>query len=171
MKYFLDTEFQEIDYTQPVQLISIALLCEDGRSYYAELDGIDYASLDPWLQENVVPHLLGAVEVGVTKPRETIADEIVEFFAPDEGHIEIWAYYGAYDWLHFCQLFGRMVGIPKGLPRHYMDLRMLADLAGVRKRNFPKRGPTAHNALADCLWNKELYELLTTAYNANRQGE
>jgi hypothetical protein len=57
MKYFLDTEFYEHGYAR-IDLISIALVCEDGREFYAVAgDGWDPKQVSPWLRDNVLPWL------------------------------------------------------------------------------------------------------------------
>lgn len=54
-RYWLDTEF--IDTGSVIELISIGILSEDGREYYAQSSGFDAGHADPWIWENVFPHL------------------------------------------------------------------------------------------------------------------
>lgn len=58
MKYFYDTEF--LDNGTTVDLISIGIVAEDGREYYAvNLDMPTVKIRDSeWLMENVMPQLL-----------------------------------------------------------------------------------------------------------------
>ena len=58
MKYFIDTEFIDQPYT--VDLISIALVAEDGREYYAESDETDWSRASQWTLTHVKPQLDGA---------------------------------------------------------------------------------------------------------------
>ena len=55
-RYFLDTEF--IDNGSSVDLISIGVVCNDGREYYAQ--SVEFASemASPWVKEQVFPQLL-----------------------------------------------------------------------------------------------------------------
>ncbi|MGW4097114.1 3'-5' exoribonuclease domain-containing protein [Mycobacterium sp. NPDC004974] len=55
--YCYDTEFLEDGST--IELISIGIVCEDGREYYAVNSDlpIDLIRKDTWLMTNVVPHL------------------------------------------------------------------------------------------------------------------
>lgn len=46
MKYFLDTEF--IEYQNTIDLISIGIVAEDGREYYAENEQCDFSKQDDW---------------------------------------------------------------------------------------------------------------------------
>ena len=54
MKYFIDTEFKEKPTT--IELISIGIVCEDGREYYALSKDFDLRTVwkDEWLRENVL---------------------------------------------------------------------------------------------------------------------
>ncbi len=60
MILFLDTEFTGLGQRWP-DLISIGLISENGlRSFYAELTAESYMeNCDPWVKENVLPHLEG----------------------------------------------------------------------------------------------------------------
>ena len=63
MKIYYDTEFVEDGLT--IDLISIGLVAEDGREYYAVCNdswAVQRAVEHPWLSVNVVPHL--PVKVG-----------------------------------------------------------------------------------------------------------
>jgi hypothetical protein len=65
---------------------------------------------------------------------------------------ELWAWYGAYDHVVVCQLFGRMVDLPKGFPMWTNDLKQ--EVARVEQLGKPVTLPTldggaAHNALHD----------------------
>lgn len=61
MKYFLDTEFIE-GFHKPlfgkrrhfIDLISIGIVAEDGREYYAISNEFDPKDADPWVQKNVL---------------------------------------------------------------------------------------------------------------------
>lgn len=55
MKYFLDCEF--IDDGITIDLISIGIVCEDGRELYLQSLDIMVASIPIWVWSNVIPHL------------------------------------------------------------------------------------------------------------------
>jgi hypothetical protein len=76
MKYFLDTEFIEKPCT--IELISIGIVSEDGRELYLESSDVDLTDVDPWLKENVIPHLK---DIGM--PRTEIRKKILEFIGED----------------------------------------------------------------------------------------
>lgn len=56
-KYFYDLEFLEDGYT--IDLISIGMVCEDGREYYAVNSDMPVERIGnhDWLCKNVVPHI------------------------------------------------------------------------------------------------------------------
>src|SRR5471030_1951057 len=63
MMLFLDTEFTGLDQDKP-DLISIALVDEAGREFYAELPPSHYAvQCNEWVNFNVLPHLWGGDHV------------------------------------------------------------------------------------------------------------
>ena len=55
-KLFFDTEFTGLH--QNTTLISIGLISECGKTFYAELTDYDKTQLDDWLNENVISNLL-----------------------------------------------------------------------------------------------------------------
>jgi hypothetical protein len=57
MKYWMDTEFIERPYT--IDLISIGLVAEDGREFYAESSEVDWTKASHWTLETVRPQLAG----------------------------------------------------------------------------------------------------------------
>jgi hypothetical protein len=57
MKYWRDTEFIARPFT--IDLISIRLVAEDGREFYAESSEVDWSKANGWTLENVRPQLDG----------------------------------------------------------------------------------------------------------------
>ena len=51
MRVFFDTEFIEDGRT--IDLISIGMARQDGRTYYAEVGETDLSRASPWVRENV----------------------------------------------------------------------------------------------------------------------
>lgn len=150
-RFWFDTEFIEDGKT--IDLISIGIVAEDGRGYYAEVEECDLSRAVPWVQENVIPHLTGQ-----QKPREQIAREIVAFVGDTP---EFWAYYADYDWVALCQLFGRMIDLPAGWPKFCRDVKQLAVALGNPK--LPEQTSTEHHALADALWTHQAWGFLIAA--------
>jgi hypothetical protein len=158
MRWFLDTEFDEDGRT--IELISIALVREDGEFLYCVSNEFDPAHCNEWVQANVLPHLLPRL---VWKSRAQIRDEVFSAMTADGGKPEIWGYFSDYDWVVFCQLFGRMVDLPKGFPMWCRDLKQLMEQHGVTKDQLPPQTGTAHDALEDARWIREAYLHITGA--------
>lgn len=148
MRFWFDTEFYEDGST--IKLISIGVVAEDGRTYYAEpWQAFDRARQTIWLLTNVAPHLKGG-----EKPRYLIAEELVAFMGEKP---EIWAYYAAYDWVVLCQLFGRMIDIPKTWPKYCRDVKQFCDDLG--NPTLPPQ-ENEHDALADAQWTRQAWMFL-----------
>lgn len=158
MRWFLDTEFNEDGHT--IELISIALVAEDGREYYAVSSEFDAERCNDWVKANVLPKLppfdmLGnARGESVWKPRAEIATEIREFVLAD-GKPEFWGYFCDYDWVVVAQLYGRMVDLPDGFPFFCLDLKQRMHERGLKKEQLPPQPNDAHSALADARWIRE----------------
>ena len=152
MKIWFDAEFIEDGKT--IDLISIGIVREDGRAYYAESADCDLTRASEWVAQNVLPHL---ERHSSSIPREEIAKEIVSFVGEKP---EFWGWYADYDWVVLCQLFGTMMDLPKGWPMYCRDIKQLCDSLGNPK--LPAHGKGEHHALVDARWNKLAYEFLAS---------
>lgn len=162
MRYFFDTEFIEDGTT--VDLISIGVVCEDGREFYAVSQEAQLHRASAWVRANVLPHLPKYGDPAWMS-REDIRARLVAFThaekQPDLAHWkpEFWAYYADYDWVALCQLFGIMMNLPEHYPKFCMDLKQLAVMNG--NPALPKQESGEHDALADARWNRDVYAFLT----------
>lgn len=169
-RYFLDTEFIEDGRT--IDLISIGLVCEDGREFYAENIDAKLQNASDWVQENVINHLWSQQsnkakfnawlrdggEGGLLSHKE-IAREVELFCNPEKyNEPEFWADYCSYDWVALCQLFGPMMDLPDGFPMYCNDIRQLWVLKG--KPDLPKQETGNHHALYDARHDELLYIFL-----------
>lgn len=110
-----------------------------------------------------------------------------EFKLKEKGNPEFYSYYGAYDWVVFCWLFGKMIDLPNGFPMYSHDLKSMLDTKAKSLNkyidpeenetditnisfteklklfrssiNYPKQ-INSHNALSDAVFNKKLHEFL-----------
>jgi len=131
----------------------------------------------------------------IGKPKKTIKEEITHYVYNDytvngalqldtllpDDPIEFYGYYGNYDWVVFCWIFGRMLNLPKGFPMFSNDLKVTlneaakiydddqhSNLTLESKLKYLKTNskyPTQsneHNSLDDAKWNKKLYEFINT---------
>lgn len=149
MRYFLDTEFIERPFC--IDLLSIGIVAEDGREFYAVNSYADHSKASDWVRENVLPHL-GEPFMS----HEDIRDNVLAFVGYDKP--EFWGYYADYDWVAFCWLFGSMIDLPKGWPMYCRDLKQWADSLGNPR--LPEQASTEHNALEDARWNRDSHAFL-----------
>lgn len=162
MKYWFDTEFHEDGRTETLRLISIGIVAEDGREYYAENSEIDLEICNDWVKANVIPHLRGP-----KLTRKEIASDILEF-VKDDKKPEFWGYFSDYDWVLFAQLFGRMVDLPWRFPHMCMDVRQLAYHHYVKDK--PPAIGTQHDALDDARWTRAYHEYVLNSVEARNKS-
>ena len=141
MRYFLDTEFSEKPGS--IILLSIGIVAEDGREYYAVSSEFTPEQCNAWVQENVIPRLGCNGRKSVVQ----IAGEVHAFVANDCP--EFWGYYCDYDWVVFCWLFGAMIDLPTGWPIYCRDLKQEIDR---QERDISQPDDECHNALDDARW-------------------
>lgn len=172
MRIFYDTEFAEDGKT--IALLSIGMVAENGDEYYA-IVGDDYEAVrralrHDWLKANVIPHLPfrwlehgmwgwdpNHPDFGAVKPRAQIAAEVRHFILsfPDP---QLWAWYAAYDHVVLCQLWGRMVDLPDGVPMFTCDLKQ--ECVRLGNPHVPEQESGQHNALEDARHNLEIAQFL-----------
>ncbi|MGQ9348927.1 3'-5' exoribonuclease domain-containing protein [Mycolicibacterium gilvum] len=180
--YCYDTEFLEDGET--INLISIGIVCDDGREYYAVNSDADWDRIenDDWLMTNVVPHLpmrpgkppykfeglawiwgLDRSSV-LIKPKWLIANEVREFILESVkfgDNPRLWAYYGAYDHVALAQLFGKMIHLPDGIPMFTHELKQLME--EMPRTWVPPVHEDEHDALADARWNMKVLKAIQKA--------
>lgn len=158
MRFWFDTEFIEDGKT--IDLMSIGIVAEDGREFYAESNECDLSRASPWVKENVIPHLIHGYEGRVHMSRKAIGNAVVSFVGTEKP--ELWAYYADYDWVALCQLFGTMMDLPKGWPMYCRDVKQIADMLGNPK--LPEQGRGEHHALDDAKWTKQAWHFLVAEW-------
>jgi 3' exoribonuclease, RNase T-like len=150
VKYWLDTEF--IERPNVLDLISIGLVAEDGREFYAESSEVDWAKASRWTLETVRPQLAGA---GMT--REDIG-YAVQRFTDGDAHPVFWGYFPAFDWVAFTWLFGGLHDLPFHFPQLCLDIKQWAIELG--DPDLPPQHGARHHALADARWTREAWAFL-----------
>jgi hypothetical protein len=152
-RYWFDTEFMEDGKT--IELLSIGIVAEDGRAYYAINRDADWLNANVWVQTNVLPLLEPSSEEKFYRHRGEIGEEVEDFIGP---HPEFWAYYADYDWVVLCQLFGTMLDLPATWPKFCLDVKQLAWMFGNPK--LPEQQSEEHHALDDARWTKQAWDFL-----------
>lgn len=144
MRLFLDTEFNGFD----GELISIALVSDDGREWYRINDMRDQPD-DPWVAEHVMPHLYACTEP-LTRSHArygNLAIDLKSFLFECRG-AEIIADWPA-DFEHFSSLlssFGAQDGFKEAFP------------CAMTLINTPELHPVVpHNALSDARALRDWY--------------
>jgi hypothetical protein len=163
LKYFLDCEFYEDGKT--IDLISIGIVAEDGREYYAVNADFDWNRVwipghfekAAWVRDNVLPQ----VDRSTGIPHATIRDQVRDFvlFQPA---VEFWGFYSASDWVCLYQLWGRLIDLPSYFPKWCRDIKQLQHDLVDPYGNLPQLpyDPKIHHALEDARWQKRAYESL-----------
>ena len=152
-RYFYDCEFVEDG--RIVDLVSIGVVDEHGREFYAISTEFDGSRALPWVRRNVLDRLPSPGDPA-WRSRERIRDDLYAFLVaplrenPDE-ELELWAWYAAYDHVAFAQLWGAMPALPRELPRFTKELRQRWDDVG--RPPLPEAADRRHNALVDARHN------------------
>lgn len=152
MKYWIDTEFIEHPYT--IDLISVGLVAEDGREFYAESNEVDWTKASRWTLQTVRPQLKGPA----ISP-EDIGYAVRRFMDKDE-HPVFWGYFPAYDWVVFSWLFGGMNDLPFAFPQLCLDIKQWAIELGDPE--LPRQLGARHHALADARWTRDAWAFLAS---------
>ena len=182
-KVFFDTEFTGLH--QNTTLISIGLISECGKTFYAELTDYDKSQINEWLNENVINNL--HLEQDFRKELKLFKETTVDFensncrllgkmqdlkenlhkWLEQFGEVEIWSDCLSYDWVLFNQIFGHAFNIPKNVYYIPFDICTLFKAKGidpdVSREEFSnmKENSQKHNALWDAKVIKRCFELLS----------
>lgn len=156
MRYFYDCEFIEDGTT--IELVSIGVVAEDGREFYAVSTEFDPTRANDWVRRNVLDKLPPPADPA-WRSRERIRADLLEFLETPGSRIELWAWMSAYDHVVLCQLWGDMRALPRSLPRFTHELRQKWEDAG--KPHLPAAPPDQHDALADARHNLQRWQALT----------
>ena len=119
-KIFFDTEFSGLH--QKTSLISIGLISECGRTFYAEFTDYDKSQIDEWIQQNVIDNLyLTPQENNANLKQWTllgdkkVIKEALTMWLSQFDSVEIWSDCLSYDWVLFNDIFGHAFNIPKNV--------------------------------------------------------
>jgi len=130
-RFFYDCEFIEDGRT--IDLVSIAVIAEDGREYYAVSTEFDPGRAGAWVRTNVLDKLPPPADAA-WRSRRSIRDELGEFLLAPGGEVQLWAWVAAYDHVALAQLWGDMTALPRRIPRFTM--------AGRRSRRTVRTATT-----------------------------
>jgi hypothetical protein len=148
LRFFYDCEFIEDGRT--IDLVSIGVVDETGREFYAVSTEFDPDKAIPWVRRNVLDKLPSPSD-RAWRSRERIRDDLLAFLTEPGEEIELWAWYAAYDHVVLAQLWGDMRALPRAIPRFTRDLRQRWDDLGAPA--LPDAAGDRHDALTDARHN------------------
>lgn len=172
VKVFYDSEFVERGPQLPIQPVSFGFVREDGAELYViNEECLSNVMKHPWLSVNVRPGLpireddpyiyewdRDHPEYPYVMALDAVTQQVHKFLTEVPGGIELWAYYGAYDHVVLCQLFGSMGELPAGIPMFTHDLQWLVEQHP--EKQLPPEPVDAHHAMWDARWVRDSYEQL-----------
>lgn len=151
-RYFYDCEF--IEDGRIIDLVSIAVVDEQGREFYAISTEFDSRKAVPWVKRNVLDQLPSPSHPA-WRSRRRIRDDLYQFLVQplrdSSDEMELWAWYAAYDHVALAQLWGPMTALPPEIPRFTKDLRQLWD--DLNRPPLPEPESRRHDALVDARHN------------------
>jgi hypothetical protein len=145
-KLFLDTEFTGLH--QATTLISLGIVSECGKTFYAEFTDYDRTQLDDWLEENVIANTWVAKNNPITPMGEIVTEELkwadvhvfgnsdyikpfLEKWLSQFENVVIWSDCLAYDWVLFNQIWGHAFSIPKNIYYIPMDICTVFEMQDI----------------------------------------
>ena len=163
MRVFFDTEFTGLH--KNTTLMSIGLVDEDGRSFYAEMNDYDKSQVDNWIKLNVLKNFTNSESMN----KENLKMELLDWFEPYDK-VEIWSDCLAYDWVLFNDIFGGAFDLPSKIYYIPFDICTLMKLRGVdpdvNREAYAGIDGSKHNALHDAKVIKACYEKLSAGEGA-----
>lgn len=171
MKIFFDTEFTGLH--QKTTLISIGLISEDGKTFYAEFTDYDKSQIDSWLQVNVIDNLYINSYPDMPKweyisgKSDYIKEKLIEWLLQFDS-IEMWSDCLSYDWVLFNTLLSDYSEgypqLPKNVNYIPFDICTLFKIKwidpDISREKFAEMEWDKHNALHDAKVIRECYNKL-----------
>jgi len=156
VRYFYDCEFIEDGRT--IELVSIGVVDETGREFYAVSTEFDPSRAIDWVRTNVLDKLPSPADP-VWRPLGRIREDLLAFLTAPGQDVELWAWMASYDHVALAQLWGDMRALPRVIPRFTHELRQRWEDAGCPR--LPARPKDQHDALADARHNLARWRALT----------
>jgi hypothetical protein len=147
-RVFFDTEFTHLG--KSCELLSIGLVSDCGKEFYAELNDYHDGNITDWVRENVLPHFTGENVVC----KRVLEIQLRNWFSQFD-QVELWSDCMHYDMVLFQDIFGGAFNTPSNIYYIPFDLSTLLKVVGVDPdmdrvilAGF-KLPPKKHNALYD----------------------
>lgn len=186
-KVFMDCEFTGLH--QNTTLISIGIVSECGKSFYAELADYDKSQVDDWLQQNVIDNLLmsepkegedeyflatrhhdnpigndlyKSYSVQLRCDKKVLEVELGKWLFQFQA-VQIWSDCLSYDWVLFCQIFGHAFNVPKNVYYIPFDICTLMKVKGIDP-DISRESFAGEVAVPDYLGDNRKHNALWDAY-------
>ena len=180
MKIYFDTEFTGLH--KDTTLISIGLVAEDGKTFYAELTDYDKSQCDEWIEKNVIGNLLypnreGAQNDGnnmVVIGNKELVKSYLTSWLDQYKSVEFVSDVCHYDMVLLIDIFGHAFKLPshvcaachdinQDIARHY-DVDEIVAFDKSREEIIAENAIAIkgdkHNALYDAKVIKEIYHII-----------
>lgn len=185
MNIYFDTEFTGLH--KNTTLISIGLVDENNRTFYAEFTDFDQSQVNDWILENVIEHLIcnkqenrgkrGTSIIGdktiVIGEKWLIKTELEKWLSVYDD-VQLISDVCHYDMVLFIDIFDDAFSIPKNVSAVCYDINQdIADYLdcsereafdvsreSIIARNEIKINGDKHNSLYDALVIKEIYHII-----------
>jgi len=173
-KIFFDTEFTGLHIG--TTLISIGMVSDDGKTFYAEFNDYDRDQVTLWIQKNVINKLEYNAKNGYNsmdsegnyraKTDQKGVKELLEKWLAHFDEYEFWNDCLSYDWVLLSRLLGGLEGVNPDDDYYYMgSLCSLDKILGVDldvlREVYGGTEDKRHNSLFDAMKMKECYEKST----------
>jgi len=177
MNIYFDLEFTGLH--QNTTPISIGLISDDNKSFYAEFTDYDVSQVDEWIQTNVIENLLmnDITEQSYSKKiinsnsnyikgNSSFVKQKLEEWLSQFDKIEMWSDCLSYDWVLFSQIWGHAFNIPKNIYYIPFDICVLFKIKGIdpdiSREDYVNviNKDAKHNSLFDAKVIKLCYEKL-----------
>lgn len=178
MKIFFDTEFTGLH--KDTTLISLGMIDENGRTFYAEFSDYNKEQCDNWIKENVINNLklckyehlsIYQENIEVYGKKYFIRKHLNEWLSKYDK-VELVSDVCHYDMVLFIDIFGGAFDLPKNINPSCHDINQdIALYYGISETEaFDKSREaiadviqgTKHNALYDAKIIKSIYEKIFT---------
>lgn len=181
MNIYFDTEFTELH--KNTTLISIGLISEDGKTFYAEFTDYDSSQCDDWIKENVINNLQikgygvkkDTWNKSIIKGNKALVKFYLSMWLSQFESVQLISDVCHYDMVLFIDIFGSAWDLPKNVNPSCHDVNQdIANYLEIDEKDafdenrerlllyFDEKSELPigdkHNSLYDAKVIKELYE-------------
>lgn len=161
---FFDCEFSHIqESAEPPVLISVGIVSQDGRTFYAENANMQEELCSEFVIETVLPLLEGGEAL---MPYSEIAKRMKTWIESFDGEVKMWSDAPGHDWPFVFHMFS-IYGWPSNLRRTPAALRFSSSLQNTRfdaaVEDIFRSNPALrrHHALDDAVANRHAFKMAT----------